>query len=99
MGYSLWGRKESDTTEQYHFLLLSIRTEKQKLYSNALLQKIVLSAGVCVCVCIISWEGSPGRESVFSWVCISAGDMGMLLINYVLTIQGDSQARGTKRRQ
>ena len=53
---------------------------------------------VCRCVCVISWVGSPGRESTFSWVCTSAWHMGMLEINYVLTIQGDSQAQWTKMR-
>ena len=69
-------------TEQLHFLLLSIWTEKEKLYSNALLQKIALCAGVCVCVCVCvcNFLGSFSRKRVYfqlgMHLCLAHGHAG-----------------------
>ena len=33
MGYSPWGRKESDTTEQLHYICLSIRKNEISVFA------------------------------------------------------------------
>ena len=54
MGYSPWGRKESDTTEQFHFASLHFRPFSVCFPYLEVVFFLSVGGGVCeyVCVCV-----------------------------------------------
>ena len=63
MGYSPWGRKESDTTERLHSLTHTVcRAVKSQV---DFLMKVCVCARVCVCVCArAEGERQDGQEDM-----------------------------------
>ena len=52
MGYSPWGRKESDTTERLNFHLTFTQSQTGKLEAHSVAWKDGEAEAGCVCVCV-----------------------------------------------
>ena len=90
VGYSLWGRKESDTTERLHFYFAKQRPHQAApaRVSGSSLVRLVLSQQACAGVC----EGCGARQAPLSMGILQARNTG---VDCRFLLQGISPTQGS----